>query len=272
MVDMSFETISSLQNPRVKNAVRLREGNHRRRQRKFLIEGYRELSRAFEKEVICEELYFCPEFFRNPNDIKLVEEASARGTLCFRVTPQVFEKAAYREGPDGFLAVAPMWTTELHDLKLSPTPLLLVIESVEKPGNLGTLIRTADAAGVEAVIVTDPVTDVFNPNCIRSSQGAFFAQTIAVCTNDDLIKWLSGKGIRLYATTPRAQKNLWEVDYTGPCAILMGSEKEGLSDLWLEMVPDVETINIPMAGQSDSLNVSACAAVFLFEAVRQRKL
>lgn len=264
------EHITSPQNERVKNLVRLREGKHRRRQSRFLLEGLREITRAFKKNVQVDEFYYCPDF----TTAEIVEPLIARAQECkagvFELSRQAFEKASARENPDGILGAAPMWDLGLDRVKLSASPLLLIAEGVEKPGNLGTLLRTADGAGADAVIITDPVTDVFNPNVIRASQGALFSQVMAVSGKEALAEWLCEHGITAFATTPDGAVDFWDTDMRGPTAILMGREHEGLSDFWLKEREEVRRIKIPMRGISDSLNVSASAAVFLYEAVRQR--
>ncbi len=266
---MDPESIRSLQNPRVKNLVRLREGGHRRRQGKFLIEGRRELERAIDAGVLLEELFYCPERFRDESDEELLGLSAGAGARLIRVAPDVFDKASLREGPDGLLAVTSTWERPLEDMILGSNPLLLVVESVEKPGNLGALMRSAGAAGVDALVVTDPVVDIFSPNVIRASQGVCFDIQVAVAANADALAWMSRNGVRPVATTLDARLPHWDIDLQTPSAIVMGSEKDGLSEFWL--TADIERAKIPMQGMADSLNVSAAAAVFLFEAVRQRQ-
>ena len=162
----------------------------------------------------------------------------------------------------------PQWRNELEDLKLSPTPLLLVVEAIEKPGNLGTILRSADAAGVDGLIVCDPVTDLFNPNVVRASTGVLFSVPVVIADSEAVRAWLGSKKIRSVATTPAATDLYTEVDLNGPLAIVMGSEQYGLSDAWLAEAD--QTVRIPMAGQADSLNVAMATIITLFEAVRQR--
>lgn len=262
------ERLSSLQNPRVKNLVRLREGSHRRRQRIFLIEGQREISRALQAGRKLDELYFCEEHFRNESTASLLVEAEGAGLHLVPTTREVFAKASGRDHPDGLLATAPMWETALPSLETAPPRLVLLVEGAEKPGNLGTVIRTAEGAGVDLLIVTDPVSDLFGPQVIRNSQGALFSLPCAVASNEDAHAWLELAQLPLVATTPAAEKTLWEVDLRPPVALLMGSEKEGLSPYWLEQ-PNLTQARIPMAGQADSLNLAAATAIFTYEAVRQ---
>jgi TrmH family RNA methyltransferase len=262
------EFIQSRQNPRVQNLARLHERAHRDAQQRFLVEGQRELERALARGVI-EEIYFCPELFRDNHDPGLIERATQAGlTLCHLAAP-AFDKVSLREGPDGLLGVARAWQHSLDDLKFSATPLLLIIERVEKPGNLGALLRSADAAGVDAVIVCDPVTDLFNPQVVRNSQGALFSVPVAVAPAQDTLDFLRAKNIALVATTPSAQLDYWDADLRAPTALAVGGEKDGLTPFWLEAA--MQRVRIPMAGQSDSLNVAAAATLALFEAVRQRR-
>jgi TrmH family RNA methyltransferase len=263
------EVIQSRQNPRVQALARLRDRAEREARGLFIAEGLRELSRAIERQVEVLEIYFCPSMFRGSEAAELVTNARVAGVDCCELGVSAFEKVSGREGPDGLLGVARTWNCSLDQLKPSANPLLLVAESVEKPGNLGALLRTADSAGCDALIVCDPITDVFNPNVVRSSQGALFSMPVAVCTSQEAAAWMKAKGVRSLATTPAATKAYWDVDCRGPVALLLGSEKDGLTDFWLKGAD--EKISIPQAGLSDSLNVSNAAAICLFEAVRQRR-
>lgn len=265
---MAVQSITSPQNPRVKNLVKLRDRRHRDRSGRFLIEGYRELKRALENKTTVEELFFSPEWFMGENENALIQAAEAAGAALFEVSRDAFRKCSYRDRPDGLLAMAAQWTTRLDELRLPESPLLLVVESIEKPGNLGTLLRGADAAGVDAMVLCDPVTDIFNPNVVRASTGVLFSMPIAICTPAELSAFLQARRIRVVATTPAAQTLYSDAELTGPIALLMGSEQYGLSREWLEMAD--EKVRIPMAGHADSLNVAMAAIVTLFEAVRQR--
>lgn len=262
------EKITSLQNPRVKQLVRLRERRERDEAGRFLIEGYREVRRALEKQVRLAELYYCPEWFLGENERALLAQAEAAGTPLFELAKEAFAKVSYRDRPDGLLAVAPQWRKGLADLVLTPRPFLLVVESIEKPGNLGTILRSADAAGVEAVIVCDAVTDIFNPNVVRSSTGVLFSVPVVVADSATVRAWLAERGIRVVATTPDTPLLYTQADLTGPLAIVMGSEQYGLSPFWLQEANQL--VRIPMAGQADSLNVAMATIITLFEAVRQR--
>jgi TrmH family RNA methyltransferase len=265
---MPVEIITSLQNPRLKRLVRLRDRRPRDEEQAFLVEGYREIRRALEKQVRLDEVYFAPDWFLGENERSLLAEAEAAGAQLFELSKDAFAKVAYRERPDGLLAVAPQWKRSLADLALGQAPFLLVVEAIEKPGNLGTILRSADAAGCDAVIVCDPVTDLFNPNVVRASTGVLFSVPCFVEESATVLSWLRSKGIRTVATTPAATALYSDSDLTGPLAIVMGSEQYGLSEFWLKN-SDLP-VRIPMAGQADSLNVAMAALITLFEAVRQR--
>ena len=262
------EKISSLQNPRLKQLVKLRDRRPRDEAGVFLVEGYREILRALEKQVPLAELYFSPEWFLGENEPALIAQARTAGAQVFELTKETFAKVAYRERPDGLLAVAPQWRRTLDDLKLPAEPYLLVVEAIEKPGNLGTILRSADAAGCDAVIVCDPVTDIFNPNVVRASTGVLFSVPLVVAESARVQAWLRERNIRAIATTPAAETLYTAADLRGPVAVVMGSEQYGLSNFWLKHAD--QTVRIPMAGQADSLNVAMAAIITLFEAVRQR--
>ncbi len=265
---MPIEKISSLQNPRIKQLVKLRDRRPRDEAGVFLVEGYREIRRALEKQVPLRELYFAPEWFLGENEPALLAQAAAAGAELFELSRDAFAKAAYRERPDGLLAVAPQWRRRLEDLALPADPFLLVVEAIEKPGNLGTILRSADAAGCHAVIVCDPVTDIFNPNVVRASTGVLFSVPLVVDDSPRVLAWLRERRIRIVATTPAAETVYSDADLRGPLAVVMGSEQYGLSAFWLQHA-DLP-VRIPMAGQADSLNVAMATIITLFEAVRQR--
>jgi TrmH family RNA methyltransferase len=265
---MPVEIITSLQNPRLKRLVRLRDRRARDEERAFLVEGYREVRRALEKKIALGELYFSREWFLGENEPALLAEAEAAGAELVELSKDAFAKVAYRERPDGILAVAPQWTRTLDGLALPAVPLVLVVEAIEKPGNLGTILRSADAAGCHAVIVCDPVTDLFNPNVVRASTGVLFSVPCVVEESARVLAWLRERKIRTVATTPAAEALYTDSDLRGPLAVVMGSEQFGLSDFWLKNA-DLP-VRIPMAGQADSLNVAMAALITLFEAVRQR--
>jgi RNA methyltransferase, TrmH family len=271
---VAVERITSLQNPRVKQLVKLRDRRPRDEAGVFLVEGYRQIRRALEKAVTLTEVYYAPDWFMGENEPALLAQAEASGAQLFELSKEAFAKVAYRERPDGLLAVAPQWRHSLPDLERwlgqAPhrPPFLLVVEAIEKPGNLGTILRSADAAGVQALIVCDPVTDLFNPNVVRASTGVLFSVPVVIAGSEEVRAWLRGRGIRSVATTPAAAALYTDTDLRGPLAIVMGSEQYGLSNYWLQEAD--ARVRIPMAGQADSLNVAMATIITLFEAVRQR--
>jgi RNA methyltransferase, TrmH family len=265
---MTSEFVQSRQNPRVQNLARLHERAHRDAQGRFLVEGRRELERALARGVV-EEIYFCPEYFREGAGADLAERAAAAGLGTCRLAQAAFDKVSLREGPDGLLGVARQWPCALADFSPAAPALVLVVEAVEKPGNLGALLRSADAVGA-AVLVCDPVADLFNPHVVRNSQGALFGLPMAVATAEAARDFLRAHDIAIIATTPDAPAAYWDADWRRPAAVVVGSEKDGLTPFWLEA--PAERVRIPMAGTADSLNVSVAAALVLFEAVRQRRV
>lgn len=262
------ETITSRQNPQVKELVRLRDRAHRDETKTFIVEGLREVSRAVKAGIPIKTLYCCPELFKAPKAHTFLDEVHEQGMELYAFNKEVFAKVSARQGPDGVLAVIKQWDWSLEQIKLSEKPLVLVVQGVEKPGNLGGLIRTAEGAGVDALIVCDPITDLFNANTIRNAQGAFFSLPMAMGTSEKVHAFIQQGGLQLVATTPDTNTLHWDVDYTQPTAILLGAEHEGLSGFWLEHA--MTRVRIPMQGSADSLNVSAAGSVMLFEAVRQR--
>ena len=267
---LEAEQITSLQNPRVKNLVKLRDRKPRDQQGVFIAEGYRAISRALEKSVVPSEVYFAPDWFLGSNEEALLRQAREAGAKLFELSKHAFEKVAYRDRPEGLLAVISQWRHTLDSLRLSDPAFLLIVESIEKPGNLGTILRSADAAGVDAVICCDPVTDLYNPNVVRSSTGVLFSMPTVMTSTPEVIDWIRAKNIRSVATTPHTNHLHTDANLRGPIAIVMGSEQFGLSDTWLSAAD--EKVRIPMAGQADSLNVAMATLVTLFEAVRQRGL
>jgi TrmH family RNA methyltransferase len=260
--------ITSPANPRIKDLVRLRDGTHRRRMGLVLIEGYRELTRALASGITLDELYVCPEFFLGDNEGALIEAARKTGARLYRLSKPPFEKISYRDRPDGLIATAPKLGLTLEQLTLTANPLLIVAERIEKPGNLGTILRSADAVGVDAVIVCDPTTDINNPNVVRASTGTLFTVPVAESDGATALSWLRERGIKILAATPHAEAIYTEVDLSGPVAIAVGAEQYGLTDTWMEQA-DIK-VRIPMAGVADSLNVATATTVLLFEATRQR--
>lgn len=286
---MTDLTISSAANPRLKAVVALRRRRVRDDQHLTVVDGFEEFALAVAAGVRAQTLYCCPELFSGPQVAAVVDAQRADGVPVVRLTRAVFEKVAYREGPDGILAVVPAPGGPLSDrpvvsgpaagpasrpvggpdAHLAAHPLVLLGQAVEKPGNLGAMLRTADATGVDLVIAADPVTDWGNPNVVRASKGTVFAVPCASTTTGEALNWLAAQGISLVATTPEAELEYSEVDLRGPVAIAVGTEKQGLTRQVLAAAD--HRVRIPMAGRADSLNVSVSAAVVLYEAVRQRR-
>ena len=266
---MEESYIQSRQNDQVKNLVKLRERKHRDRQERFLVEGLRELGHAIGSGYKIETIYYCPEYFPSDQHEAFINDTRRNAEIpLVRMSEDAFTKAAYREGPDGIIAISKQQGHSINELDLPAAPLLLVLEGIEKPGNLGAILRSADGAGADAVILVDCVLDLYNPNAIRSSQGLIFALPI-VCTEQEyLAEWLTKHQIQTVATTPDTESLHWDVDYQKPTALFFGSESDGLTDYWLNKVE--ARIRIPMAGRADSLNVAAAAVVCLYEAKRQR--
>ncbi len=261
-------TITSLQNPHLKTLLRLSKRSERDASQSFVIEGYRPLTRAMEKEIPLTVVYYCPEWYLGANEPQLIDSVQALGTKCIRLGREAFAKVAYRDRPEGLLAIAPQWRTGFGAIKLSLQPLLLVVERIEKPGNLGTILRSADAAGVDGVVICDPVTDLFNPNVVRSSTGSLFSVACVITSSEQALDYLRAHNLRVVATTPDATHIYSEADLRGSLALVMGSEQFGLSDFWLKKAD--EQVRIPMRGQADSLNVAMATLITLFEALRQR--
>ena len=258
--------ITSPQNPRVKQAVRLRDKRDRLREGLMLVEGYDEILLALDGGAAPRALFYCPALAGET--AALLARAATLGADLLEVSPPVLAKMAYRENPDGWLAVFPRISRALADLRLPPAPLLVAAESVEKPGNLGAILRSADAAGVDAVIVCDPTTDVTNPNVIRSSRGTVFTVPLVEAEGTVALQWLRERQIAIVATTPAASLTHTDVDLRGAVAILVGAEDTGLSARWLDAA-DVR-VRIPMHGRVNSLNVATAATLLMYEAVRQR--
>lgn len=266
---MAEQLITSAANPRLKALVGLRRRRRREETGHTLLEGYDELALALEAGVRPLELYTCEDLMADPAAQRdVVRAARAAGADLVRLSRSAFEKVAYREGADGFLAVVPAVGATPRELALPDAPLVLIAEGVEKPGNLGAMLRTADAAGVDAVVAADPVTDWGNPNVVRSSKGTVFSVPVATATTQDTFAWARERGVRVVAATPAATSLHTEVDLSGPVAVAVGTEKQGLTDEALGAADIL--IRIPMSGKANSLNVATSAAIVLYEAVRQR--
>lgn len=256
-----MDIISSVQNPKIKELLSLQEKSRlRRKEGLFVVEGRRELEHCIGAGMEVRTVYACPQ---------LAGEEFCSKLNFIEVSRDVYSKIAYREGTEGVIAIVKAPQLELEKLSLPSSPLVIVLESVEKPGNLGAVLRSADAAGADAVIVCDPLTDIFNPNVIRASVGAVFTVPVAVCSSEDAISFLKAKGIRILTAQLQDSTPYYHTPMTEGTAIVMGTEDVGLSPLWREAAD--AHIRIPMLGRLDSLNVSVSAAILLFEAVRQRQ-
>lgn len=259
------------QNPRAKS---IRELLARKRARDrdghFVVEGEREVERCLAADIDISNFYICPELFKHSDKSEDLHDQLLDSDIPLSYfSESVFKHCSYRDNPDGFIAVAKTFESPLEKIKLSDNPLVLVLESLEKPGNLGTILRTADAVGVDALIITDPVTDFFNPNVIRASAGVVFKVPTAVASSDDTISWLKENSIQAIATTPDTDTLYYDADLAQATAIIMGSEKDGLSDIWLTAA--TQKVKLPMHGQADSLNVGAATSAILYEVIRQRR-
>jgi TrmH family RNA methyltransferase len=264
----AYLELTSVTNPRVKSLVNLRRRRQRDELGLMLVEGYEELTLALSAGVVPDTLYFCPELVRDNEYLRTVDEMAVLGSEIVQVGARVFEKIAYRESPDGWLAVVRTVPADLAALTLGPDPLTLICESVEKPGNLGAMLRTADAVGVAAVVAARPITDWGNPNIVRASKGTVFSVPVAAADSTDVLRWAKDGAMRVVAATPDTDTLFTDVDLTGPVAIAVGSEKYGLTDEFLDQA-DVR-VRIPMSGKVNSLNVATSAAIILYEALRQR--
>jgi TrmH family RNA methyltransferase len=235
----------------------------------MLVEGYREILRAIESGHPIRQLYICPELYLGSNEDSLISRCKASGTEILPCTRDVFMKIAYRDRPDGLLGVAPQIRHTLADIRLSSPPLLVVAEAIEKPGNLGTILRSADAVGADAVIVCDRCTDINNPNVVRASTGTIFTVMTVECSSADAISFLRKNKLRIASATPHTDMLYTDADMSGPLALVLGTEQYGLSETWLSSC-DLQ-VRIPMLGQADSLNVASAATILLYEALRQRR-
>lgn len=259
-----MEKITSLQNPLIKQLRALREARMRRQMSMTVIDGAREIGRARRAGVAIERLLYVKDAQRD-----LVKELEGAGIKTVETSGAIMEKLAYGERHEGVLALARTPALDFKDLKLSPEPFVVVLDSLEKPGNLGAILRTCDGAGVEAVLVCDPKTDVYNPNVIRSSTGTVFSLPVVCQTREAILDFLMSRKVKVCASTPSASRSYTEADLGGALCLVMGSEDSGLDEFWLSKAH--LSVRVPMKGEADSLNVSTCAAIILYEAVRQRE-
>ena len=269
---MTTNEITSRQNVRVKEAVKLRSARQRQRQGRFLIDGLREIGRALEAPsdlgMKFLEAFICPALCRSDEAQGVADRLRTTDAVVADVTPDVFEKLCFGERTDGVVVVAAMPARRLDQLRLPPQPRVAVLEGLEKPGNVGAILRSADGAGIDAVLVADGRTDLMNPNTIRASLGTVFGPHVCETTTVEAISWLRTQKLPLFAARPEATLLYSEADFRGGGAIVLGSEATGISEPW--QVEDVTGIRLPMCGSTDSLNVSATAAVLFYEALRQR--
>lgn len=263
---MRTEIITSAQNPKIKTLLTLQEkSKERRKSGLFVVEGRRELLHCIEAGYEPYAVFYCPDIISEED----FQEIASRCRCGFIEVPQpLYDKVAYRGGTEGVIAELRCKDMGLETLTLPENPLVVVLESVEKPGNLGAVLRSADASGADAVIVCDPLTDMYNPNLIRSSIGAIFTVPVATASSEDTIAWLKAKGIKIYTAQLQDSEWYYDTDMRGGTAIVMGTEATGLTDCWRKAAD--AHIKIPMLGRLDSLNVSVSAAILMFEAVRQR--
>lgn len=261
-----MKQISSAQNPYIKDLLKLQDKSRERKKKGlFLIEGQREISLAIKGNYQIDTMLFVPEMF-SKEDLNQIQQHTSQ---CIEITKEVYQKLAYRDTTEGIIAVVKSknFSIDTVDFKTN-TPLILVLEGIEKPGNIGAMLRTADAANVDAVFIANPKTDLFNPNIIRSSVGCVFTNQIAVGTSEEIITFLQAKNINIYSATLQNSNQYHKNDYTQATALVVGTEATGITQIWRDKA--TQNINIPMQGEIDSMNVSVAAAILTFEAKRQR--
>ncbi len=264
-----FLKLTSFHNEAVKHAIRLRDRRDREREQLTVLEGYRELTRAREYGMELTECFFAPELFLGENEFPLLHRLADEGIRVVEVTPAILTRMAYRDRPEGLIAIARMRRHTLAELPRKPNGLYLVAEAVEKPGNLGSILRSADAAGVNGLIICNRGTDLYNPNVIRASTGALFSVPLAECSGEEAMAWLRELGIATLAATPHTDQLYTDCDLTRGVAVVVGTEQYGLSEFWMSQA-DLQ-IRIPMLGRIDSLNVATATTILLYEAARQRQ-
>lgn len=262
------KTISSLRNPHVIEALRLRERRGRINRSRIIVDGAREIMRAVTAGVEFVEVFFCSDLCNSEECHLAMSTLSSTSSTILDVTPNVFHRIAYGQRAEGIVGIAVTPRGVLDDIPLPPNSLVLVLEGLEKPGNVGAVVRSADGAGVHAVILADPQTDLYNPNTIRASLGTIFTCYVRTASNESVLAWLQKHQFHILVTLVDGLQIYTEQDFTGPTALVLGSEASGLSPFWKEA--EVTPIRLPMRGAADSLNVSATAAVLAYEAQRQR--
>ncbi len=262
--------ITSPANSRVKYLVKLRDAQERGASGLTIVEGVNELSRALEAGIVFKEVFLCEEILaQRPQAKALAARCRALKTVLYETTKEVFGKISYGERQEGVLAVCAIPRRQLKDLVFKKDPLLVVVEGVEKPGNIGAILRSCDGAGADGVILCDGGTDLYNPNVIRASLGTVFSLPVVVSSNEEALNFLTRKGISVYASSPQAKEDYTRADLKQPLAIIVGSEQKGLSRFWMGKAQVL--VKIPMKGRADSLNVSSSTAILLYEALRQRE-
>jgi TrmH family RNA methyltransferase len=259
-------TITSNANDRLKAVRRLAR---RRDPSAFVVEGHRQLRRALESRAVVRDVFAAPDLYLGEADAELVALAERRGARVVELGPSAFRSISSCVRPDGVIAVVERWPMSLSGLALCPSPLLLVAQGIERPGNLGTIVRTACSSGATGLVACDVHTDVFHPDAVRGSVGTLFHLPIAHCATEDALPWLREHGVAVVVATPDAHRPYWGADLARPLALVVGSERHGVGDAWRDAAD--EAITIPMPGPSDSLNVAVAAGIVLFEAVRQRQ-
>ena len=260
-----MKQITSIQNPLIKSVIQLHEKAKARKQSgSFLIEGLREIELALKGNYKIETVLFQTELISEDQLSNMFDDTVS----LIEISKEVYQKIAYRDSTEGVIAIAKIKSLQLSDLQLGDCPLILIMEGIEKPGNIGAMLRTADAANIDAVIIANPKTDLYNPNIVRSSVGCLFTNQIAQGTTDEVIQYLIDRQINFYSATLQNSNPYHIQDYTTPTALVVGTEATGLTEAW--RVKATQNINIPMQGAIDSMNVSVAAAILLFEAKRQR--
>ncbi|WP_408047230.1 TrmH family RNA methyltransferase [Tenacibaculum crassostreae] len=261
-----MKQISSTQNPYIKELLKLQEKPRERKKKGlFLVEGQREISLVLKGEYQIDTILFVADFFSEENLVTITKET----TNCIEITKEVYQKLAYRDTTEGIIAVVKSKSFDIEKVEFnSSTPLVLVMEGIEKPGNIGAMLRTADAANVDAVFIANPKSDIFNPNIIRSSVGCVFTNQIGIGTSEEIIAFLQENNIHIYSATLQNSNEYHKNDYTKASALVVGTEATGLTQIWRNNA--TQNINIPMQGEIDSMNVSVAAAILTFEAKRQR--
>lgn len=266
----NFIEITSFANPKIKLINKfLKDGALRQEAKIILVDGKREIEEAIKAGWKIKEFFYSLEIAKDKKDLELIGSFSSNSKFNYQLTEKIFAKISYKKNPDGFLAILESRFLNWKDLKIKKNPLVLILESVEKPGNLGAIIRTAYAAGVDLIILNDQKTDLYSPNVVRASTGFIFSMPIIISSAEETIKWCDDNNVKILATSLKANKNHFEVDFKKGTGIVFGTEAFGLSDLWLN--EKIDQVSIPMISGVDSLNVSVSVGVIVYEATRQRK-